>query len=111
MLEEAAHQHALVVRERRFGTVAVMHVEVDDRDALEPVHVERMPRRDRDVVEEAEAHRARRLRVMAGRPHAAERIVVAPSITASVAAIAAPAARSAARHVSRFISVSGSIST
>ncbi len=67
VLEEADHQHALVVGEDVLGAVAVMDVEVDDRDALEAVHVERAARRDGDVVDEAEAHRARARRVMAGR--------------------------------------------
>ena len=42
-------------------------VPVEDQDALGPVRVARPPRRDRDVVEEAEAHGAIGLGVVAGR--------------------------------------------
>ena len=55
------------------GAVAVMHVEVDDRDALESVRLQRVRGADRDVVEEAEAHRAPPLGVVARRAHGAER--------------------------------------
>ncbi len=77
MLEKAAHQHARIARKRSFRAVAVMHVEIDDRDALQAVHFQRMTRRDGDIVEEAEAHRPRRLGVMPRRTHAAKRVVVA----------------------------------
>ena len=43
-----------VVLEHRLRAVAVMDVEIDDRDALQPVHLAGALRRDRDVVEEAE---------------------------------------------------------
>ena len=49
-----------------------MHVEIDDRHALDAVAVLRVARRDRRVVEQAEAHRPRRLGVMAGRAHGDE---------------------------------------
>ena len=77
MLEKAAHQHARIARKRSFRAVAVMHVEIDDRDALQAVHFQRMARRDGDIVEKAEAHRPRRLGVMPRRTHAAKRVVVA----------------------------------
>ena len=54
--------------------VAVVHVPVDDHHALEPTRVERVLRRERDVVEQAEAHRARRQRVMSRRAMGAERV-------------------------------------
>ena len=60
VLEEAAHQHALVAGDDVLGAVAVVHVEVDDRDPLQAVYDERMARRHGHVVEEAEAHRLRR---------------------------------------------------
>ena len=66
-------EHAAVVPERVLRAVAVVHVEVDDRDALEAVRRARVCRRDGDVVEQAEAHRLHRRRVMAGRPHEAVR--------------------------------------
>ena len=75
MLEDARHQDALVAGDDVLGAVAVMDVEVDDRDPLEAAHVERMARRDGDVVEEAEAHRLLARRVVAGRAHGAEGVV------------------------------------
>ena len=61
------------------------------------VRVERVPRRDRDVVEEAEAHRPRRLGVVAGRAvHATRRTRASPPSSASTSATAPPAACSAA---------------
>jgi hypothetical protein len=47
--------------------VAVMHVEIDDCDALCAVRLLRMARRDGGVVQEAEAHRQPSFRMMAGR--------------------------------------------
>jgi hypothetical protein len=44
----------------------VVDVEIDDRDALEAVRLQRMRSADRDAVEDAEAHRAPALGVMAG---------------------------------------------
>src|SRR5450631_4063470 len=49
--------------------VAVMHVEIDDGRALDLVAVLRIARGDRHVVEQTEAHRPRRLSVMAGRAY------------------------------------------
>ncbi len=49
------------------GPVAVVDVPVDDHHAREAVRRGRPPRGDRDVAEEAEPHRPRRLGVMAGR--------------------------------------------
>ena len=49
-----------------------MHVEIDDRRAFDVVAVLRVARRDRRVVEQAEAHRPRHLGVMAGRTHGDE---------------------------------------
>ena len=72
VLERARHQHALVVGEDVLGAVAVVHVEVDDRHALEAVRSSACIAADGDVVEDAEAHRARARRVMARRAHAAE---------------------------------------
>ena len=52
-----------------------MDVEIDDRDAGEPVHLARPQRADRDVVEQAEPHRPAGLGMMAGRADGAERVV------------------------------------
>src|SRR5690606_5644226 len=55
------------------GAVTVVDVEVDDRDALQPVPVARVRRGERDVVEQAEPHRDRTGGVVSGRTHGAER--------------------------------------
>src|SRR5664279_2314500 len=75
MLEDAHHEDALVAGDDVFGAVAVVHVEVDDGDALQAAYVERVARRDADVVEEAKAHRLVARGVMAGGPHRAERVL------------------------------------
>jgi hypothetical protein len=54
---ECSHQDALVSRHDVLGAVAVVHVKVDDRDPLEAMALQRVLRRDGDVVDEAEAHR------------------------------------------------------
>ena len=63
-----------------------------------PERIERMPRRDRDVVEQAEAHRSRRQRVVAGRPVGAEAARRVASSSRSTSATAPPAACSAAPY-------------
>ena len=73
ILERGDHQHARVALEDVFGAVAVMHVEVDDGDALQSMRGQRVRGADGDVVEDAESHRAPPLRMMAGRAHRAER--------------------------------------
>ena len=65
-------QHARVVAKQRLGPVAVVHVEVDDRDALETELALRVASRDGGVAEDAEPHRRALERVMAGRAHESE---------------------------------------
>jgi ribosome biogenesis GTPase A len=72
---ERPEEDLAVGREQFLGSVAVMHVEVDDEDAFDSAPADEMPCGDRDVVEQAEAHRPPRERVMAGRPDRAERIL------------------------------------
>ncbi len=72
-------QHARFALEDGLGAVAVMHVEVGDRDPLQAMHGQRMSSGHRDVVEQAEAHRPLARGVMAGWTHRAER---APCATA-----------------------------
>ena len=57
----------VVVAEDLLGAVAVVDVPIDDRHAPDPELGLRVPRSDRDVVEQAEAHRAAGQRVVAGR--------------------------------------------
>ena len=66
-LVQRDEEDGVVAAEDRLGAVAVVDVEVDDRDALEPELGLRVARRDGDVVEEAEAHRPVGERVVAGR--------------------------------------------
>jgi hypothetical protein len=75
MLEGRHHEHFRVAREDVLGAVAVVHVEVEDRDSLDAMRMDRVPGCDGDVVENAETHRARARRVMPRRPHAAERVL------------------------------------
>ena len=65
-------EDAWIVVEGILGAIAVVHIEVDDGDALEPVALARVPGGDGDVVQQAEAHRLGRAGVMAGRAHGAE---------------------------------------
>jgi hypothetical protein len=73
LVRRAIH-HGRVVPENVLAAVAVMHVEIDDRDAFRAVPFLRVARRDRDIVEQAEAHRRRGLGMMAGRAHRDERV-------------------------------------
>ena len=66
---------ARLALEGALGTVAVVHVEIEDRHALQAVHVQCLAGADRDAVEQAEAHRTLGFGVMAGRAQRAERIV------------------------------------
>ena len=75
-------------------SVAVVHIEIDDRHPLHPVSGTRVLGGDRGVVK-AEAHGGRRFGVMAGRPDGAKRIARSPLATASTAAQMPPTARSA----------------
>ena len=66
-------EHRRVLPEDRLRAVPVVDVPVDDRHPLRPELCLRRAGGDRDVVEEAEAHRAVGGRVMAGRPDDRER--------------------------------------
>src|SRR5438067_6684119 len=55
-LVDRCESNAFVVRDDRFGPVAVMCVEIPDRDALSAV-LEGIERRDGDVAEITKAHR------------------------------------------------------
>ena len=73
-LVDRREQHGRVGVEDVVRPVAVVDVPVEDRArARAPCASTRVPRRDRDVVEEAEAHRPRGLGVVAGRASAATR--------------------------------------
>ena len=55
--------------------VAVMHIEIEYRDALQAVLLQRVSRPHRDVVEDAEPHRLPAFRVMSGRADTAKGIL------------------------------------
>ena len=71
-LVDRQEEHLRVGVEDVVGAVAVVHVPVDDHHPLAAAHVDRMARGDGDVVEQAEAHRAAGLGVVAGRAVGAE---------------------------------------
>ena len=52
-------EHARVAPENMLRAVAVVHVEIDDGDALDAMNGLSVARGDRRVVEEAKAHRGR----------------------------------------------------
>ena len=72
MLESRAEHHSRIFVERVLGAVAVVDVEIEDRDALEAVRLDGVHGADRHVVEDAEAHGAIGRGVMPGRAHGAE---------------------------------------
>src|SRR5439155_5211131 len=65
--------HAGLALDERLRAVAMVHVPVDDENALETVLDTRVVRRDGDVADEAEAHRAIAEGVVTGRPDGTER--------------------------------------
>ncbi len=68
-------EHRRVVEEDLLRPVAVVHVPVDDRHALDPALALRPAGGDRDVVDEAEAHRRAALGVVARWAQQRERVV------------------------------------
>ena len=66
LVRRAVH-HPRMVPVNVLAAVAMVHVEIHDRDALGVVRLLRMARRDGGIVEQAETHRRRGLGVMAGR--------------------------------------------
>ena len=69
---ERHEQDRVVARDDVLGAVAVVHVPVDDRDALQAELRLGPARGDRHVVEQAEAHRPLALGVVARRPREGE---------------------------------------
>ena len=73
-----AIEHGLVVPENILRAVAVMHVPIDDGDALGPVLLLRMAGGDGDCVEKAEAHRRFALGMMTRRAGGDKGVVGGP---------------------------------
>ena len=100
VLVQRDRQHGRVVEEDLLGAVAVVDVPVDDRHPAEAALALRPARRDRRVVEEAEAHRRVALGVVAGRAQDRERVVdCARRAPRSTASSSPPAASSIASCV------------
>ena len=72
VLVQADEEDVGVVVEAGLCAVAVVDVEVDDRDPADAVGALQMPRGDRDIREQAEAHRAGRLGMVPRRPDRGE---------------------------------------
>ena len=69
MLVGVEEQHGAVLVEDVLSAVAMVHVPVGDEHTAHAVLRLRVPRSDRDIVEEAEAHALLRRRMMSRRPH------------------------------------------
>ena len=75
VLERGNHQDAGFLAEDVLGPVAVVDIEVDDRDPFEPVMLQCMRGADRHVVEQAEPHGPIAARVVSRRAHIAEGVL------------------------------------
>ena len=65
--------HAAIGIERILRAVSVMHVPIDNQHTIEFIFISRHAGSDRDIVEEAKAHRSIRQRMMPGWPNQAQR--------------------------------------
>ena len=74
MLENADHQYPVVAPQYVFGAIAVMHIKINHRHTFEAVALQRMPRGNSDLVENAKTHRTVMAGVMAGWTHGAKSI-------------------------------------
>ena len=75
MLEGGYHHYPIISREDILRPVAMVHVEIDDRDTLKPVRNKGMGGADSNVVEETEPHRLPAAGMMSWGPHVAKGIV------------------------------------
>ena len=75
-LVQRGEEHRIVAAEDRLGAVPLVDVDVDDRDSRQAELRLRVPRGDRNVVHETEAHRTLGERVVPGRPHEREAAAV-----------------------------------
>ena len=69
---QRGEENARIFLGQALRAIAVVHVDINNGDAFEPVHVEGMTGTDGDGIEQAEAHGPVRLGVMARRPGQAE---------------------------------------
>src|SRR5579859_1419241 len=56
VLERRNHHHSLIGMENVFGSVAMVYVEIHDRNAFKPVRFNGVGRTHSDIVEKAKAH-------------------------------------------------------
>ena len=75
VLEHADHQYLARYSETVLGSIAVMHVEIDNRHPRKPVRLQGMGGGYRDVIEKAETHRIRPFGMMARRTHGTKGIL------------------------------------
>ena len=75
MLEGGYHHDPIIARKYILRAIAMVHVEIDDRDAFKPVDNKGMSSTDGNVVEETEPHRLPAAGMMSRRPHVAKGIV------------------------------------
>src|SRR5690606_19367160 len=78
MLVDAEVEDAAVLVENVLGAVAVVHVPVDDGDALQSVDGAGVTGRDGDIVEDAETHAPVGGGVVSGRADCTEGVAVFP---------------------------------
>ena len=77
-LEHGAHDDAGVIREDDIGAVAVMNIEIENRNALQSMFFKCVGHANRHVIEEAESHGPIVTGVVTGRPDIAEYVPGAP---------------------------------
>ena len=75
MLEYGNHHDPPITAKNIFGPIAVMHVEIHHSDTLQAMRFQRVRRPDRDIIDEAEAHRAAPSGMMAGWADAAKSVI------------------------------------
>ncbi len=75
MLESRTQHHARIFVKDIFSAVAMVHVEIGNRHAIQAMRGQRVRRTDGDVIEDTESHRPRSFRMMSGRADIAEGIL------------------------------------
>ena len=75
----AKEEHGGIVLETMLRAVAMMHIPIDNQYTLEAILFLHITRGNRHIVEEAEAHRARRFGMVPRRPHRTKYMVHLPA--------------------------------
>src|SRR5688572_21403116 len=79
VLVRAEEEHGGIVLETMLRTVPMMYIPIHNQYTLEAVFLLHITRRNRDIVEETEAHCAPRLGMMPRRPHRTEDMLHLPA--------------------------------